>query len=213
VGLNGKLSVIGGFVEGWTPTDEVHEYDPASDRWQRLTVLPTPRGALAAAVLDGKIHAVGGIGLQGRNTPVLREVLPGVRRFAMLTNSSNPSNVPERKEIQAAARSLALTVDLPEIQRAEDIAPAVEGLKGQVEALYVSPDPVLMANRISINTLANVARMPTISAQREFVEAGGLMSYGPSFADLFRTAAILSTRSCVGRRPPTSQSSSPPNST
>ena len=62
VGLNGKLYVIGGFLEGWTPTDEVHEYDPASDRWQRLAALPTTRGALAAAVLDGKIHAVGGIG-------------------------------------------------------------------------------------------------------------------------------------------------------
>jgi hypothetical protein len=46
VGLNGKLYVIGGFVEGWTPTDEVHEYDPTSDRWQRLAALPTTRGAL-----------------------------------------------------------------------------------------------------------------------------------------------------------------------
>ncbi len=55
VDLKDKLYVVGGFVEGWTPTDEVHEYDPASDRWQRLAALPTPRGALAAAVLDGKI--------------------------------------------------------------------------------------------------------------------------------------------------------------
>jgi N-acetylneuraminic acid mutarotase len=70
VGLNGKLYVAGGFVEGWTPTDEVHEYDPASDRWRRLAALPTPRGALAAAVLGGRIHAVGGIGWRGRNTPV-----------------------------------------------------------------------------------------------------------------------------------------------
>jgi N-acetylneuraminic acid mutarotase len=56
VGWQGKLYVVGGFVEGWTPTDDVHEYDPASDRWRRLAALPTPRGALAAAVLDGKIH-------------------------------------------------------------------------------------------------------------------------------------------------------------
>jgi N-acetylneuraminic acid mutarotase len=69
MGLNNKLYVIGGFVEGWTPADEVHEYDPASDHWQRLAALPTTRGALAAAVLDGKIHAVGGIGWRGRNTP------------------------------------------------------------------------------------------------------------------------------------------------
>ena len=55
MGLNGKLYVAGGFVEGWTPTDEMHEYDPASDRWRRLAALPTPRGALAAAVLGGRI--------------------------------------------------------------------------------------------------------------------------------------------------------------
>ena len=139
--------------------------------------------------------------LAAKRFELLREVLPNVRRFAMLTNSSNPSNVPERKEIQAAARSLALTVDLLEIQRAQDIAPAVEGLKGQVEALYVSPDPVLMANRISINTLANVARMPTISAQREFVEAGGLMSYGPSFADLFRRCGDIVDKILRGTAP------------
>ena len=107
----------------------------------------------------------------------------------------------KRKEIQAAARSLVLTVDLLEIQRAQDIAPAVEGLKGQVEALYVSPDPVLMANRISINTLANVARMPTISAQREFVEAGGLMSYGPSFPDLFRRCGDIVDKILRGTAP------------
>jgi hypothetical protein len=67
--LGGKLYVIGGFVEGWTPTDEVQEYDPAIGRWRALPALPTPRGALAAAVLDGRIHAIGGIGWPGRNTP------------------------------------------------------------------------------------------------------------------------------------------------
>jgi hypothetical protein len=69
VGLKDKLYVIDGFVGGWTPTDDVHEYDPASDRWQQFAALPTLRGALAAAVLDRKIHAVGGVGWRGRNTP------------------------------------------------------------------------------------------------------------------------------------------------
>jgi N-acetylneuraminic acid mutarotase len=76
VGLNGKLYVVGGFVEGWTPTDDVHEYDPPSDRWQRLAALPTPRGALAAAVLGGKIYAVGGVGSSGRNDRRFRKVFP-----------------------------------------------------------------------------------------------------------------------------------------
>src|SRR5262249_28689740 len=139
--------------------------------------------------------------LAAKRPELLGEVLPGVRRFTILSNSSNRSNDTERKEIQAAARTLALTVDLPEVQRAEDIAPVVEGLKGQVEALYVRPDPVLMANRISINTLANVARLPTISAQREFVEAGGLMSYGPSSPGLGRRSGDIVDKNLRGTAP------------
>ena len=139
--------------------------------------------------------------LAAKRLQLLREVVPGVRRLAMLTNSSNPSNVLESKEIQEAARSLALRVDLPEIQRAEDIAPAIEGLKGQVDALYVSADPLLNINRIRINTLANVARLPTITSVREWVEAGSLMSYGPSFADLFRRCGDIVDKILRGTAP------------
>jgi putative ABC transport system substrate-binding protein len=107
----------------------------------------------------------------------------------------------ESREIQEAARSLALRVDLPEIQRAEDIAPAIEGLKGQVDALYVSADPLLIINRIRINTLANVAHLPTITSVREWVEAGSLMSYGPSFADLFRRCGDIVDKILRGTAP------------
>jgi N-acetylneuraminic acid mutarotase len=102
VGLNGKLYVIGGFVEGWTPTDEVHEYDPASDRWQRLAALPTTRGALAAAALDGKIHAVGGIGWCSRNTPAHEVYDPAANRWTGL------AYVPKARDhlaVAATARS------------------------------------------------------------------------------------------------------------
>jgi N-acetylneuraminic acid mutarotase len=68
VGLNGKLYVIGGYVQGWTPTDAVYEYDPASHRWRTLAPMPTSRGALGAAVLGGKIHVVSGVGAGGKNT-------------------------------------------------------------------------------------------------------------------------------------------------
>ena len=127
--------------------------------------------------------------LAAKRLELMREVVPSARHFAMLTNGSNPSNVLETTEIKAAARSLGLKLDISEIQRAEDIAPAVQGLKGQVDALYVSADPVLITNRIRINTLANVARLPTIYGLREFVEAGGLMSYGPNLPEQFRRAA------------------------
>jgi putative tryptophan/tyrosine transport system substrate-binding protein len=139
--------------------------------------------------------------LAAKRLELMREVVPGARHFAMLTNGSNPSNVLETTEIKAAARSLGLKLDIPEIQRAEDIAPAVEGLKGQVDALYVSADPVLITNRIRINTLANVARLPTIYGLREFVETGGLMSYGPNIPDQFRRAAELVDKILRGAKP------------
>ena len=68
-----------------------------------------------------------------------------------------------------------------EIRRAEDIAPAFGALKGHAEALYVVGDPLVNTQTVRINTLALAARLPTIYAQREYVEAGGLMSYGPNF--------------------------------
>ena len=64
--LNGKLYVVGGYVHDWAPTNAVYEYDPADDRWRERAPMPTPRGALAAAVIDGRIHAVGGVGGAGR---------------------------------------------------------------------------------------------------------------------------------------------------
>jgi len=165
---------------------------------------PIGSGLVASLARPG--GNVTGLSLQStdiaaKRLELLREVVPGVRRLAMLTNSNNPSNVLESREIQEAARSLALRVDLPEIQRAEDIAPAIEGLKGQVDALYVSADPLLIINRIRINTLANVARLPTITSVREWVEAGSLMSYGPSFADLFRRCGDIVDKILRGTEP------------
>ena len=89
---------------------------------------------------------------------------------------------------QQLQRLLGLEVAPLEIRRAEDIAPAFEALKGRAEALYVVGDALVMTNRVRINTLALAARLPTIFLLREYVEAGGLMSYGPSFPDLFRRA-------------------------
>ena len=95
-----------------------------------------------------------------------------------MANVGNPAAVLEMREVQAAAHTLGLEVATSEIRRAEDIAPAFEALKGRAEALYVCGDPLMITNRIRINTLALGARLPTMLPSREFVEAGGLMSYG-----------------------------------
>jgi putative ABC transport system substrate-binding protein len=104
-------------------------------------------------------------------------------------------------EAQAAARILGLEVTTVELLRAEDIAPGFDALKGRAEALYVCNDPLVNANRIRINTLANTARLPTMFGFRELVEAGGLMSYGPNLPDLFRRAADLVDKILRGAKP------------
>ena len=112
-----------------------------------------------------------------------------------------PQAVLEMGEVQAAARTLGLEVAPLEIRRAEDIAPAFEVLKAQADALYVVGDALVAANRTRIITLALSARLPTIFSNRDFVQAGALMSYGPNFPDLFRRAAELVDKILRGTKP------------
>ncbi len=104
-------------------------------------------------------------------------------------------------EVQAAARALGLDVITSEIRRAEDITPAMEALTGRSDALYAVGDPLLNTNRILLNNLALATRLPTIYVQREYVEAGGLMSYGPNFPDLFRRCADFVDKILRGTKP------------
>src|SRR5215471_11611852 len=141
------------------------------------------------------------VDLAGKRLELLREVVPGLRRLAIMGHTGIPIEVSQRGEAQAAAHTLGLEVVSAEIRRAEDIAPAFETLKGRADALYVFGDPLMATNRIRINTLAQGARLPTIYSQREFVEAGGLMSYGPNFADLFGRAAEYVDKILRGAKP------------
>jgi ABC-type uncharacterized transport system substrate-binding protein len=135
--------------------------------------------------------------LAGKRVEHLREVVPGLRRLAVLANVSNPVSGAEMGEVQA----LGLDVVILEIRRGEDIAPAFETLKGRAQALYVAGDPLMITNRVRINTLALGARLPTTYNQREYVEAGGLMSYGPNFPDLFRRAGDYVDKILRGTKP------------
>ena len=101
---------------------------------------------------------------------------------------------------QRPARSASRS-SYSEIRRAEDIAPAFEALKGRADALYVVADPLMNTNRVRINTLALGARLPTMHGIREYVEAGGLMSYGPNYPDLFRRAGDYVDKILRGAKP------------
>jgi putative ABC transport system substrate-binding protein len=137
----------------------------------------------------------------GKRLELLREVVPGFRRLAILANVGNPVAVLEMTEARTAANTFGLEVITSEIRRAEDIVPAFEALRGRVDALYVVTDPLTGANRPRINTLALGARLPTIYILRESVEAGGLISYGPNFTELFRRAADYVDKILRGAQP------------
>ena len=138
----------------------------------------------------------------GKKLELLREVVPGLRRLAIMANVGNPASVLEMGEAQATARTLGLEVITSEIRRAEDIVPAFEALKGdRADALYLSPDQLMNTNRTRINILAVGARLPTMNGSREYVEAGGLMSYGTNLPDQFRRAADYVDKILRGTKP------------
>ena len=137
----------------------------------------------------------------GKRIELLREVIPGLRRLAILANVDNSYVALEMAEVQAATRTLGLEAALFEIRRAEDIATAFDGLKGRAQALYVLPDPVLFTHRLRINTLALGARLPTMHSLREYVEASGLISYGPNWPHQWRRAADYVDKILRGAKP------------
>jgi putative ABC transport system substrate-binding protein len=142
-----------------------------------------------------------GSDLGAKRLELLREVIPGLRRLATMVNAGYSGGVTEKAEMDAAARMLGVEVIPMPIRRAEDIAPAFEGLKDRAEALYVTGDPLVHTHRLRINTFALAARLPTTFTHREYVEAAGLMSYGPNFPDLNRRAADYVDKILRGEKP------------
>jgi putative ABC transport system substrate-binding protein len=142
-----------------------------------------------------------GTDLAAKRIELLREIVPGLRRLAVLANVSNPGVILEMNEVQATASTLGLAVTPLEIRRSEDIPPAFDRLWDRAEFLYVCADALLTTNRIRINILAAGAHLPTIYASREYVEAGGLISYGPNIPALFRRAGDYVDKILRGAKP------------
>ena len=141
--------------------------------------------------------------IAGKRLELLREVVPGLRRLAIMANAgfADGALALEIGELQATARTLGLEVTIFEIRRAEDIAPAFEALRNQADALYVVVDALVTANRTRIITFALTARLPMILNTRDYVQAGALISYGPSFPALFRRAAEYVDKILRGTKP------------
>jgi len=165
---------------------------------------PVSSGLVASLARPG--GNVTGLSLQspelaGKRLELLRDIVPHFRRLAIMANVGYPNAALEMEDVQAAARTLGVEVTRREIRRVEDIAPAFEGLKAQADALYVVSEALVGANRALVIKLALSAQLPTMFNQRGFVEAGALMSYGPSFPDQFRRAAELVDKILRGTKP------------
>jgi putative ABC transport system substrate-binding protein len=151
-----------------------------------FTVVGDPVGSGLVASLARPGGNVTGLSTQhddsaGKRLELLHEVVPHIRRLAIIGNTGNSGVALEMRAVQAAAYTLGLDVITVKIQRAEDIAPGVEALKGHAEALYVAGDALVNTNRDRINATALQTRLPTIHGFREIVVAGGLMSYAPNY--------------------------------
>ena len=140
--------------------------------------------------------------LVAKRLELLRELVPSYRRLAIMGNVGSPMIVLELREVQSTARSLGLEVATLEIGRPDDIPIAfAAALKVRADALYVCADPLVTTNRLRIVTLAQDARLPTMFGEREYVDAGGLMSYGPNLPDLFRRAGDHVDKILRGAKP------------
>ena len=137
----------------------------------------------------------------GKKLEVLRQVVPDLRQLATLADVGNPYVATDLGHINEAARTFGIEVTSFEIRRGEELDSAFDALKRRTDALYVLPVPLLFANRVRINTLALAARLPTLHGVREYVEAGGRMSYGPNWPGMWRRAADLVDKILRGAKP------------
>jgi putative ABC transport system substrate-binding protein len=181
---------------------------------QATTVIPIvfaaavdPLGSGLVASLARPGGNVTGLSMQStelvtKRCELLREVLPDLRRMAVMGNAGYPAALLEMRDVKAAARNLGLEIDSVELRRTEDISPAFDAFKSRVQALYVCGDALVNANIVRINTLALGAHLPTMYPTRSpFVEVGGLMAYGPNNTDLFRRAGDYVDKILRGAKP------------
>jgi putative ABC transport system substrate-binding protein len=180
---------------------------------QATTTIPVVFAAAVDPVGSGLVDSltrpggnVTGLSLQGpdlagKRLELLREVVPGARRVAIMVNPGYAAAEKELAQVEAAARTLGFETALLEIRRAQDIAPRFDGLNARVDVLYLVTEALVSSNAVAISDLALGAHLPTIFGTRGGADGGGLMSYGPTLSDLFRRAAELVDKILRGAKP------------
>lgn len=177
---------------------------PATPIVFAVTSDPVATGLVASLVRPGgNITGLASQGTDyaGKQIDLLREMVPSLRRLGVIFNAGSVGTTAETRAFEETARKLNLEVSVQGIRGADDIAPAFEALKGRVDALDVVPDPLVQSQRNRITATALTARLPAIYGTREFADAGGLISFGPSLPDLYRRAAALVDKILRGTKP------------
>ena len=190
-----------------------HGTAPVAAAKRATTVIPIvfasvgdPVGAGLVASLARPGGNITGLSVQQtdaapKRLELLREVVPRLRRLAIVANADSRSSMLDMMDVRDRAGALGLQPFTIEIRGAEQIEPAINALKGKADALYVVADPLFFTNRTKISSLAMDLRLPTMSNFREYAEAGCSMSYGPNYMDLFRRAATYVDKILKGAKP------------
>jgi putative ABC transport system substrate-binding protein len=139
--------------------------------------------------------------LAGKRFELLREIVPTLRRLAVMGNPSISQAAVEMDQVRALARTMDIEIQPLDIRRGDDIMPALESLNGRADAIYVVVDALIAVNRSRIVTFVLNVRLPTMFNNRVHVQAGGLMSYGPNFSDQYGRAAELVDKILHGTKP------------
>jgi putative tryptophan/tyrosine transport system substrate-binding protein len=137
----------------------------------------------------------------GKRVDLLRDLLPNLRHIGLIGNFINPTVAVEMRAAQSEARALGIETIPSGFSRTGEVAPAIEKLKGLVEALYVCQDPLVGSNIAEINASAIDARLPAMFSVRELAERGGLISYGPDLVTMYRRAAEMADKILRGAKP------------
>ena len=152
----------------------------------------------------GKLTGLSSIApdLEGKRLQLLREVAPGLSHVVMLINSLNPFHIASVRQAIAAAQTLGIKLQQLDVHKSDDIDGVLAALrKDRPDGLFILADRVFLHNRQRIADFALEQRLPSINAYEELVEAGGLMSYGPSYEDMHRRAATYVDKILKGAKP------------
>jgi putative ABC transport system substrate-binding protein len=144
--------------------------------------------------------AVNASDMAGKRVQLLKDLVPTLKRVAMLSHPPHPTNAVQVQGAEAAAREVGVQFDAVPVRGAGDFAAALKALPG-IDGVLSADTPLFVTNRVRLVGAVAASRLPAIYPAREYVEAGGLMSYGPNVPELWRRAGVYVDKILKGAKP------------